>query len=72
MTISDQRSYIKSEILRGKNPSEIHGAMSEICDEFTVKCSTVSRWANRSQGGCVSVDNDPRQEGREHQQMKEV
>ena len=23
-------------------------------------CSTVSRWANRFRGACVSIDNDPR------------
>ena len=59
MTISDHRSYIKIETLRGKSPTEIHGALSEVCDEFTVDHSTVSRWANRFRGGCVSIDNDP-------------
>ena len=34
--------------------------MSEICDDFTVNCSTVSLWANRFRGGRVSTDNDPR------------
>ena len=43
VTISDQRSYIKIETLRGKNPTEIHGALSEVCVEFTVNRSTVSR-----------------------------
>ena len=42
MTISDQRLYIKIEILRGKNPTEIHSALSEVCGEFTVNRSTVS------------------------------
>ena len=51
--ISDQRSYIKIETLGGKNPTEIHGALSEICGEFTVDRSTVSRWANRFRGGFV-------------------
>ena len=36
VTISDQKSYIKIETLRGKNPIEIHGALSEVCGEFTV------------------------------------
>ena len=44
--ISKQRSYIKSETLRGKNLIEIHGALSEVCDEFTVDSSSISRWAN--------------------------
>ena len=41
-------------------PTVIHGTLSEVCDEFTVDRSTVSRWANRFRGGCVSIDNDPR------------
>ena len=60
MTISDQMSYSKIETLRGKNPTEIHGALSEVCGEFTVDRSTVSGWANRFRGGCVRIDNDPR------------
>ena len=60
MTISNQRSYIKTASLHGKNPTEIHGALSEVYGEFTVDHSKVSRWANRFHGGCVSTDNDPR------------
>ena len=41
VTISDQRSYINMEILRGKNPTEIHSALSEVCDEFIVDRSIV-------------------------------
>ena len=44
VTISDQRLYIEIETLRGKNPTEIHGALSEVCSEFTVDRSTVSHW----------------------------
>ena len=51
MNISDQRSYIKIGTLRDKNPTEINGALSEVCGEFTVDPS-----------GCVSIDNDPRPE----------
>ena len=43
LTISDQRSCIKIKTLCGKNPTEIHGALSEVCGEFTVDRSTVSR-----------------------------
>ena len=60
VTISDQSSYSKTETLRGKNPTEIHGALSELCREFTVDHSMLSRWANCFRGGCVNVDNDPR------------
>ena len=31
-TISDQRSCIT---LQGKNPTEIHGALTEVCRDFT-------------------------------------
>ena len=60
VTISVQMSGIKIETLRGKNRTEIHGALNEVCGEFTVDRSTVSRWANRLRSGCVSTDNDPR------------
>ena len=58
VTISNQRSYIKIETLPGKNPTEIHGALSEVCGEFTVGHSTVSCWGtgNRFCSGCVSID----------------
>ena len=59
VTISDQRSYIKNEILRVKNPTEIHGALSEVCGEFTEHRNTVSSLANCFRGGCVSMDKDP-------------
>ena len=60
VTISDKRSYVKIKTLRGKNPTEIHGALREVCDEFTMDSSTVPRWANRFRDGCVSIDNDPK------------
>ena len=59
VTISDQRSYIKTETSRGKSTTQSHGALSEVCGEFTVDRSTVSHWANHFRGGCVSIDNDP-------------
>ena len=52
-----QSSYIKIETLRGKNPTEIHGALSEVCGEFTVDCNTVSRWANYFRSN-VRTDHD--------------
>lgn len=60
VTVEDQRSYIKIETLRGKNPTEIHSALSEVCGELTVDRSTVSRWANRFREGRVSINDDPR------------
>ena len=62
VTISVQISYIKIETLRGKFPTEIQGALSEVCGEFTMDCNTVPRSSNYFRGGCVSIDNDPRPE----------
>ena len=59
VTISDKRSYFKIETLCRKNPTEIHGALSEVCGEFTVDRSTVSSWANHFCGDYASIDNDP-------------
>ena len=47
------------ETLRAKNPTKIHGTLTEVCGEFIEDRSTVSRWANSFRGGCVSIDNDP-------------
>ena len=41
VTVEDQRSYIKIEALRGKNPTEIHSVLCEVCGEQTVDRSTV-------------------------------
>ena len=60
VTISDQRSYIKIETLRGKNPTEIQGALSEVCGELTVDRSTISLWDNRFSGSSVNTVNNPR------------
>ena len=43
ITRSDQRSYIKIESLRGKNPTEIHNNLREVCGDNVVDHSTVSR-----------------------------
>ena len=60
VTISDHKSYIKTESFRGRTPTEIHSASNEVCGEFTVDRSMVSRWANRFRGGSLSIDNDSR------------
>ena len=59
VTISYQRSYIKIETLRGKNPTEIHGALSEVCGKLSADRGTIYRWANRFHGPFASIDNDP-------------
>ena len=33
VTVEDQRSYIKTETLRGKNPTEIHSVLREVGGE---------------------------------------
>ena len=55
-----RHTYIKIETLRGKNLTEVYGVLNEVCGDFTVDRSTVSRWANSLHGGCVSIANDPR------------
>ena len=57
VNISDQRSYIKFETLREKNPTEIHGGLSEVCGEFPVPQFWLD---NRFHSSSVSIDNDPR------------
>ena len=41
VTVEGKKSYIKIETLRGKNPTEIHSALREVCGEKTVDRSTV-------------------------------
>ena len=57
---SDQRSYIKIETLGGKNPTEVHNALREVCGDSVVDRSTVSRWASCFCEGRVSIQDDPR------------
>ncbi|KAK9712414.1 HTH domain in Mos1 transposase [Popillia japonica] len=70
VSIEEERAFIKIETLRGKNPTEIHSALSDVCGELTVDRSTISRWSNRFRGGRVSIHDDPR--GRKHQPMNEM
>jgi len=73
VTVEDQRSYIKIETLHGKNPTEIHSALCEVCGEQTVDhstvCgeqtvdrSTVSHLATRFHEGRVAINDNPRPE----------
>ena len=57
---SDQRSCIKIETLRGKNPTEIHIALHEVCRDCVVDHSTVSWSASSFCRGRVSIQDDPR------------
>jgi hypothetical protein len=57
---SDQRSYIKIETLRRKNPNKVHNALREVCWDSVVDRSTVSRWTSRFREGQVSIQEDPR------------
>jgi hypothetical protein len=60
VTFEDQKSYIKIETSRSKNPTEIHSALLEVCGEQTVDRSIVSRWAIRFREGSVTIKDDPR------------
>jgi histone-lysine N-methyltransferase SETMAR len=57
---SDQRSYIKVETLRGKNPTEIHNDLYDVCGNSVVDRSVVSQWASRFREGRVSIQDEPR------------
>jgi hypothetical protein len=41
VTVDEQRSYIKIETSCGKNPTEIHIALREVCGERTVDRSSL-------------------------------
>jgi hypothetical protein len=41
VTVEDQRTYVKTETLRGQNPTEIYSVLREVCGEQTVDHSTV-------------------------------
>jgi len=41
VTKDDQCTYIKSETLRGKTPTEIHSLLMEVCGVETVDQSTI-------------------------------
>ena len=58
LSTSGQWSFIKTETLRGKNPTKSHGTLNEVCGEFTVHCRMFSRGANHFHSGCVSTGND--------------
>jgi transposase len=60
VSVEDQRLYNKIKTLRGKNPTEIHSALREVCGEQTVDISTVSRWATRFYEGRVTINDDQR------------
>ena len=52
--------YIKIESLRGKNPTEIHNNLSEVCGDNVVDRSTVSLWSVHFHEGWLSTEDNPR------------
>jgi hypothetical protein len=56
VTVDDRRSYIKIETLYGKNPTEVHIALSEVCGEQTVNHSTASCWVTHFREGHVTIN----------------
>ena len=60
ITRRDQWSYIKIESLRGKNSTEIHNNLREVCGDNVVDHSTVSRWSARFREGQLSTEDKPR------------
>jgi hypothetical protein len=57
---SDQLSYIKTETLRGKNPTKIHNAFYEAYGDSVVDRRMESQWASDFCEGRVSIQDDPR------------
>ena len=57
---SDQRSYIKIESLHGKNSTEIHNNLREMCGDNVVDRSTVSRWSVHFRKARLSAADNPR------------
>ena len=60
ITRCDQRSNMKIESLHGKNPTEIHNNMREVCRDYVVDHSTVSWWPARFHEGRLSTEDNPR------------
>jgi hypothetical protein len=58
VTVENQRSYIKTETLRSKNPREINIFLREDCGEQTVDRSIVSRSATRFRERRVIINDD--------------
>jgi len=59
VTVEDQRSYIKTETLRGKTQQKF----TVLCVKFVVNRQwtiVVSRWANRFSEGHVTINDDQR------------
>jgi len=59
VTTQDQKSYIKIENLRGKNPTEITRFLKDVCGGSTADRSTIARWAS-FRDGRVSITDDAR------------
>jgi hypothetical protein len=57
VTVEDQITYVKTETLRGQNPTEIYSVLHEVCGEQTADRSTVSRWATRFREGRVTIND---------------
>jgi predicted DNA-binding transcriptional regulator len=51
---------VKIETLQGKNPTEIHNALHEVCRRSVVDHSMVSGWASRFCEGRLNIQGDPR------------
>jgi hypothetical protein len=69
VAVDDQRSYIKTVTLRDKTPTGIHIALREVCGEQTVQFSILLLVFVKDVSLLAITQ---RQEGRKHQQMKEV
>lgn len=60
VTVDDQRSFIKIEVLRGKTGKEIHDALTEACGGYAVSFKTVYRWVARFRSGKYDISDESR------------
>jgi transposase len=57
ITVMDQRSYIKIETLRDITPTQIYESLREVCGDYTIDRSTISRWSQRFREGRIAVED---------------
>jgi transposase len=58
ITVMDQRLYVKIKTLRGIMPTQIYESLREVCGDYTVDRSTISRWSQRFCEGRIAVEDN--------------
>ncbi|GFX09589.1 histone-lysine N-methyltransferase SETMAR [Trichonephila clavipes] len=60
VTRIEQRAYIKTTVLRGRNAMECHSEFVETLGNNALTNRTVARWVGNFQHGCVSTSDEQR------------